>query len=467
MIIDRVYTPGLAQVAYLVADETAGVAAVIDPRRDIDVYLEWATARRLAITAILETHVHADFVSGARELAEATGATIYASEMGHTRFPHHPLSDGDLIEVGGLALQAFWTPGHTPEHMSYLLIDRHDGGSGPSALFSGDLLFVGEVGRPDLLGEAHTRALAEELHQTLAHRLTPLDDAVVVYPGHTAGSSCGKKIGDAPQTTMGQERRFNYALRPETLGSRDGFIETIMAGMPTPPAYYPTMKRVNQVGPALLRDLPPGESFSPDDVARRIDAGALVVDARSTEAFARGHLPGSFYIGIDPDRVNWIGWLAPYDRELIIVVEDDAEFATVRTELRRIGLDTIGGYLAGGVDAWSRSGRELATTRTVTPAALQQRLTTANGLTVVDVRTIDEWRDGHIPGALHRFVGEIARNPTIPVSEDVEVAIACKSGYRSTVAVSLLEAQGRRNLIALTGGTDAWQATGLPVETAA
>jgi len=205
MIVDRIFTPGLAQVAYLVADEDAGILAVIDPRRDIDAYLDWASARGLMITAILETHVHADFVSGARELAAATGAPIYASRLGNQEFPHHTLDDGDLIAVGRVALQAFWTPGHTPEHMSYLLVDPVQGNR-PLALFSGDLLFVGEVGRPDLLGAEHTRVLAGHLYDTFVYRLTPLHDDVIVYPGHTAGSSCGKKIGDAPQTTMGYER---------------------------------------------------------------------------------------------------------------------------------------------------------------------------------------------------------------------------------------------------------------------
>jgi hydroxyacylglutathione hydrolase len=202
-IVDRVYTPGLAQVAYLVADEAAKVAAVIDPRRDIDTYLEWAADRDLRIEAILETHVHADFISGARELAAATGATVYASRRGAQEFPHHPLDDGDEVAVGRLRLRAFWTPGHTPEHLSHLLLDP-DARSDPIALFSGDVLFAGEIGRPDLLGPEQTQELANQLYDTVVNRLSQLPDDVTVYPGHTAGSPCGKKIGDAPQTTIGR-----------------------------------------------------------------------------------------------------------------------------------------------------------------------------------------------------------------------------------------------------------------------
>lgn len=241
MIIDRVFTPGLAQVAYLVADEHAGDVAVIDPRRDVEVYLSWADARALRISAILETHVHADFVSGAHDLARASGAPIFTSRLANQDFQHHPLDDGDEVTIGTLILRALWSPGHTPEHLSYLLIHPEHGESGV-ALFSGDALFVGEVGRPDLLGETETQRLANQLYETVVQRFAPLDNAVVVYPGHTAGSACGKKIGDAPHTTIGEEKRANYAFQAQ---SRDAFVSMVLEGMPQPPTYYPVLKRVN------------------------------------------------------------------------------------------------------------------------------------------------------------------------------------------------------------------------------
>jgi hydroxyacylglutathione hydrolase len=347
--------------------------------------------------------------------------------------------------------------------MSYLLIDPAQRPE-PLALYSGDLLFVGEVGRPDLLGAEHTRHLAEQLYETFAHRLAPLPDDVIVYPGHTAGSSCGKKIGDAPHTTLGQERRFNYALQPSALASSDAFITAVLSGMPTPPTYYPTMKRVNKTGPALLSELPAGQPLSPEEVEHMLAAGALVIDARSPQAFLQGHLPGSYFAGDDPDFVNWAGWLAPYGRQLILIVDDEARFYEARTELRRIGLDTVAGYLAGGVAAWRASGRALASIPEITPDSLYQRLQAAPELAVLDVRTADEWRRGHIPNAAHRFVGEIAQGATIPVNGARELAITCASGYRSAVAISLLGAQKRWNLVNVAGGMNAWLAAGLPVE---
>ncbi|MDP9471557.1 MAG: MBL fold metallo-hydrolase [Chloroflexota bacterium] len=252
MMLERFFTPGLAQVAYGIADVDTGVAAVIDPRRDVAVYTDWAAAHGLRIVAILETHIHADFVSGAGELA-ATGATVYASWFGDQTFPHQSLADGEEVAVGNLCLRALWTPGHTPEHLAYLLIDPARGPN-PAALFSGDALFVGEVGRPDLLGEEQTRTLAKHLYRTVTGRLSRLDDALVVYPGHTAGSACGKQIGDAPTTTIGQEKRFSYAFQAR---SPDAFVRMVLDGMPKPPSYYPILKRVNRDGAAPLATLQP------------------------------------------------------------------------------------------------------------------------------------------------------------------------------------------------------------------
>lgn len=467
MIVDRIFTTGLAQVAYLVADEQSGEVAVIDPRRDVDDYLAWAETRGLRITAILETHVHADFVSGACELAAATGAPIFASRLGEVAFPHQPLDDGDEVQIGPLTLRSFWTPGHTPEHLAFLLFapKRSDN---PIALFSGDALFVGEVGRPDLLGEEQTRGLAEQLYHTIGKRLSQLPDDVVVYPGHTAGSSCGKKIGDAPQTTIGQERRFNYAMQPKALASQEAFIETVLANMPVPPTYYPTMKRVNKLGPSLLREIPEGAALAPGEVERRVAAGALLVDARSPEAFVRGHITSSFFGGNQSDFINWVGWRAPYDREVILVLDDEHRYPDLLTELRRIGIDTVAGYLAGGVAAWERSGHAVVKVPTITVEALQTRLADANGsheFVLLDVRSADEWRSGHVDGAVHRFVGEIARGADIPVNGAETIAVTCASGYRSTVAISLLEARGRNNLINVVGGMNSWQEADLPMET--
>lgn len=462
MIIERIFTPGLAQVAYLVADEAARQVAVIDPRRDVESYISWTEQHNMEIVAILETHVHADFVSGARQLTEEAGATVYASRLGAEEFPHEPLDDGDEVAVGGVKLRALWTPGHTPEHMSFLAIDPARGDE-PVAIFTGDALFVGEVGRPDLLGEKETRRLAEQLYETVANRFSTLNDALVVYPGHTAGSACGKKIGDAPTTTIGQEKGFNYAFQ---IRDKDAFIETVLEGMPKPPSYYPILKRVNKAGATLLSDLPDGDALTPDEVAARQEAGALIIDARSPEAFGAGHIPGAMFAGLGPDFSTWMGWLAPYDRDLILVLdpqEGAARFEEARTELRRIGLDRVAGYLDGGMAAWQAEDRDVVTLPQMPVQDLADRLAgSQDGLTVLDVRSDEEWRDGHIAGAAHRYAGEILQGAEPPVDGASQVAMVCGSGYRSSVASGILQARGFRNLINITGGMGAWNAERLP-----
>lgn len=457
MILDRVFTPGLAEVAYLVADEAAGEVAVIDPRRDIDAYLAWARERGLRITAILETHVHADFVSGARELAAATGATIYASRLGDTEVPHTPLDDGDEVAVGALRLRALWTPGHTPEHLAYLLYDPAQGET-PVALYSGDVLFAGEIGRPDLLGPEAQQRLIVQLFDTVEQRLKALPDDLVVYPGHTAGSPCGKRIGDAPQTTIGQERAANYAFNQP---DREHFVRSVMAEMPKPPAYYPMMKRVNKVGPALLRDLPAAQPLSATDVAAQQEAGALIIDARPAAAFAQGHIPGAVTLPLGPSFAIWAGWLTPHDREIILVLETGEQFAEAQTELRRIGIDRVAGYLAGGMAAWPRAGFPQAFLETIQPAELAARFADYR---VLDVRDQSEFAGGHLPGATNAPAGNLAQGAAAPAAVEGETAIICGSGYRSALAASLLQQRGATGIVNVAGGMTAWQAAGLPLE---
>ncbi len=459
MIIDRVFTPSLAQVAYLVADETTGDLAVIDPRRDIQACLDWASEHSLRISAILETHVHADFVSGAPELAAATGAPLYASRQGQQDFPHTPLDDGDEVRVGTLILRAIATPGHTPEHLSYLLINPAQGPE-PVALFSGDALFVGEVGRPDLLGESQTKTLASQLYTTVSETLSGLPDALTVYPGHTAGSSCGRKIGDSPTTTIGDEKRFNYAFRPK---SEDEFISTVLSGMPLAPTYYPELKRVNKEGAAPIESLKPGSALSTEEVTERVRSGALVIDGRGQDAFGEGHIPGSVALGLGPNFLTWAGWLAPYDRSLILVLDDPAQYPDAVRELRRIGLDQVDGFLDGGIAAWKATGHPVEPLAQITVDGLRARLEEeASPPLVLDVRREDEWEEGHIEGAGHRFAGEIAQGASIPFDPGQETAIICGTGYRSSLVASLLQARGHTSLINVSAGMEAWNEASLP-----
>jgi hydroxyacylglutathione hydrolase len=460
MELTRFYTPGLAQVAYGVADPRTKQAAIIDPRRDVDEYLTWASDRGYGIVAILETHVHADFVSGARELAEATGAPVYAGRIGQTAFPHQPLDDGDTVPVGQLTLQALWSPGHTPEHLSYLLFDPRRGDAAV-ALFSGDVLFAGEVGRPDLLGEEAQQRLVRQLYETVTDRLAALPDDLIVHPGHGAGSPCGKKIGDAARTTIGQEKYFNYAFNT---GSREAFIDAIMAGMPRPPAYYPAMKRVNREGPALLRDLPAGEPRSPEEIEARQAAGTLIIDARDAGEFAVGHIPDAVNVGLGASFAIWAGWLTPYDREVALVLPDDARYEEARTDLRRIGIDNVAGYLEGGMAAWRSSGRPVATVAEMSVAELASRLELEDDdLQVLDVRDATERAEGHILGSRHQFAGALAQGAAAGGDAEKPVAVICGTGYRSSLAASLLQRQGLTRVITVPEGMTGWQAANLPV----
>ena len=458
MIIERFYTPGLAQVAYGVADPASGRAAIIDPRRDVDDYLAWAASDGYEIVAILETHVHADFVSGSRELAEATGATVYAGRLGDTEFPHVPLDDGDIVRVGALRLRAFWTPGHTPEHVSYLLLDPAS--DTPVVMFSGDVLFAGEIGRPDLLGEEKLGGLVDQLYQTVTERLAALPDEAVVYPGHGAGSPCGKRIGDAAQTTIGQEKRFNYAFQAK---SKEAFVRAVMEGMPQPPAYYPTMKRVNKVGPALLRDLPRGGSLSPDELAALQAGGGLVIDARDAAEFAAAHVPGSVSVGLGSSFAIWAGWLAPYERQVALVLPDDGRYDEALRELRRIGIDAVAGFLDGGMEAWLASGRPSAFLGEISVEELARRIgQNSDGLRVIDVRDAAEWAAGHVAGAANVAAGSIVRGDANLELNGKTAAVICGTGYRSAVAASVLQQRGMERIATVPGGMSAWVEAGLP-----
>lgn len=460
MIIDRVFSPGLAQVAYLIADEQTGEVAVIDPRRDVEAYLEWAQERGFRITAILETHVHADFVSGALELHHATGAPVFSSLLGDQEFEHVALRDGDRVAVGRLSLEVRWTPGHTPEHLVFLLLDPEHGDA-PQAMFSGDLIFAGEIGRPDLLGSAQTAKLASQLFQTLTSRIADLPDSLLIYPGHTAGSSCGKKIGDAATTTLGAERRFTYAYQ---YSDEAAFVDAVMSEMPAPPPYYPHMKVVNRVGPALLDALPTASALTAEQVTAIVANGGLVIDARDERSFDAGHMRGSFYAGSRSDFVAWAGWKAPYDREIVLLLDRDEEFAFFANELHRIGIDTVAGYLAGGIEVWIASGGAIDKLEVLSPERFEALLQSEPEAQLIDVRTRDEWKSGHIPHARNEFAGDLSAGAEVDLGADELVLLTCATGYRSRVAASLLQARGLTRLVQLDGGMDAWDAAGLPVE---
>ncbi len=442
MHLERFVSPGLAQFSY--ALESGHEAVIIDPRRDVDVYLAYLQQRRARLVAILETHIHADYASGARELAAATGAPLYLSahDAGETyqyAFDHVEMSDGDEVEAGDLRLVACHTPGHTPEHLSFLLYEKSRCGQ-PLALFSGDFVFVGSLGRPDLLGEEAKRSLAHQLFHSVHKRIEGLPDGLLVYPGHGAGSLCGANLSERPLTTLGYERFCNVFWEDE---AEERFVERILSTVPEFPDYYRRMKLLNSAGAPLLSQIPGCRELDLDEFSSEADNGAVVVDLRPPEAFGGGHIPGSINIGAGPSFGLWAPWVVSYDKPLLLVGEDTEP---ARRALVRVGLDEIRGVLRGGFGAWVASGKPFATLPLV-PA--QQ----SAGRLVVDVRSPAEYALGHIDGSVSIPAGVIAGR-----AEELQgkkVAVICGGGYRSAIAASLLKRAGVEDVVNLAGGMSA------------
>jgi hydroxyacylglutathione hydrolase len=459
MVVQTVESEGLAHLSYILADRRAGVCAVIDPRRDIDTYLNVTAAQELRITHVLETHIHADFVSGAKELAEVTGAQL-CTGPGDYAFPHTPLRDGDEIEIGTIHLDAIPTPGHTPEHIC-LLVSVGQPRPSPVAVFTGDTLFAGEVGRPDLLGPDAAAPLAHQLFQSLHGRLMALDDTIIVYPSHGAGSPCGANIGDATVTTIGYERRANPRLRTR---NEARFVQEILALQTPFPAYYPRMKRVNTMGPEPLGGIPFVRPLPPDEFqTTAADADALVVDVRQPEAFAGAHIPGALNIPLQNGFALWAGWLIGPGQKLLLVPSNPQDIDVAQRRLLRVGL-CAAAYLQGGMGRWLDAGKPFETTRQMSSAELRDLLASSpDGLQLLDVRTSEEWADGHLPSAMHAFL------PSLPqfcaqLDTDKPVAVYCDSGFRASMGASIMQRLGFRQVASLAGSVRAWRAAGLPLE---
>jgi len=459
MEFKQFYLGCLAQASYLIGSD--GEAAVVDPRRDVDVYLDEARARGLVIRHVIETHLHADFVSGHRELAERTGAKIYFGAAARAAFPHVAVRDRDEIRMGAVTLRFLETPGHTPESVSVLVFDGPVSGD-PKAVLTGDTLFIGDVGRPDLLGaRVGAEELAGQLYDSLHGKLLALPDSVEVYPGHGAGSLCGRNISNETSSTIGQQRRFNYALRPMP---REEFVALMTTDLPEAPAYFSRDARINREGPAKLAELPVPSALPPEAFAERARSGAWVVDVRGPAEFAAGHVPGSLHIGLGGQFASWAGALVAPETPLVLVTDDEGQVAEARTRLARVGLENVVGYLDGGVLAWDREGRPLARTEQVGVDELHARITEASAAQVLDVRRPAEWRAGHIAGARHIPLSELAARAG-DLDPKRPVAVVCASGYRSSIAASVLERQGFSAAINVVGGMTAWNGAKYDVST--
>jgi hydroxyacylglutathione hydrolase len=470
MILKRFYDEKLAQASYLVGCDATGEALVVDPNRDPEPYLAAARAEGLAITHVTETHVHADFVSGARELARRAGAALLLSGEGDAEWGYTYaraegatlLRDGDAFRVGSVRLDVLHTPGHTPEHLTFLVTDGA-AADRPMGAFTGDFVFVGDVGRPDLLERAvnvagsATRA-AHDLFASI-RRFAALPDYLQLWPGHGAGSACGKSLGAVPQTTLGYEKLFNRAFQER---DEEAFVATILAGQPEPPRYFAQVKRINRDGPPLLGGFPRPERLDPSRLAEVLAAGAPVVDTRPTAEYGAGFVPGTLNVPLNRAFSTWAGWLLPYGRDFYLLA-DHARIGEASRDLAFIGLDRVAGcFPLQAVQAWRDAGGDLGTLPQTTAVVLARRMRRGE-VSVVDVRGRAEWEAGHLPGVPNVPVG-LLPDHLGELSTDKPIVVQCQGGARSAIAASILKAAGFRDVVNLAGGFAEWQREGLPVE---
>ncbi|HEV2882546.1 MAG TPA: rhodanese-like domain-containing protein [Pyrinomonadaceae bacterium] len=463
MYFKQFYLSCLAHASYMIGSE--GEAAVVDPQRDVEQYIAESAAQGLKIKYVIETHLHADFVSGHCELAARTGAEIIYSRHANAAFPHRAVRDGDEVNVGRVTLRFIETPGHTPESMSVLVIDR-DVSAEPQKVLTGDTLFIGDVGRPDLSGSrGHTaEAMAATLYESLHDKLLKLDDTVEVFPAHGAGSMCGRNISKETSSTIGQQRKFNYALAAMP---KDEFVRMMTTNMPAAPTYFSRDAEINRTGAPALEALPRLESLTPGEVESLMRQGALVLDVRAANVYGESHIHGSLNIGLGGQFASWAGSLIAPEMPLILVAENEAKAEEAVLRLARVGLENVRGFLRGGMDAWLQAGRATSTIQQITVAELRRRTQEELDLQIVDVRRPAEYESGHATRARLAPLSELHANPLDWLDPARPVAVICAGGYRSSAAASLLESRGFRQLFNVTGGTSAYVEAGYPVETEA
>jgi hydroxyacylglutathione hydrolase len=459
MFFKHVYETGLAQASYLVGCQATGEAIVIDPKRDIDTYLEIAEQENLKITHIAETHIHADFLSGSRELANATGAEIYLSDEGGNdwqyHFPHIGLKDKDTFKVGNLLFEVMHSPGHTPEHISFILTDTASSNH-PVMIFTGDFVFVGDVGRPDLLEKAAGIKGTQEIgaHQMFnsLKKFKTLPDHIQVWPGHGAGSACGKALGAVPSSTVGYEKLTNWALSIE---DENQFVKILLDGQPEPPKYFAMMKKLNKVGPRILGSIPHPGRFSLQQFENAVKENVTIIDTRDKLSFAGGHFPGSINIQDNSSFSTWAGWMLEYDRPFLLVARDSRIEALTKA-LIRIGLDNIVGYV-NDMDKIANAGYQTETINQITVQQLKDR---KENFLFLDVRGYAEFNAGHIEDALNIHAGYL-KDHIDKLPKDRKIVVHCAGGDRSAIAASLLKRNGYDNIYNLTCGMNGWKQAGL------
>lgn len=464
MYFQHIYDKTLAQSSYFIGCQKAGVAAVIDPKRDVDTYLAIAQEQKMRITHILETHIHADFLAGSRELAALTGAAMYLSDEGGAdwqyEFDHVGLKEGSRIQVGNLEFEVLHTPGHTPESISFLLTDK-PASKKPVMLFTGDFVFVGDIGRPDLLEKA---AGLKGTQETGAHQMfmslkkfSALPSYVQVWPGHGAGSACGKALGAVPSTTTGYELVRNWAFRFEQ--DEEGFVQYLLADQPEPPKYFAMMKKLNKVKRPLLTEVPTLKMLDTVSLQQGLDKGYKLIDTRDKTVFAKGYIPGSINIQNNNSFNTWAGWFLDYETPFILLA-DPAQLDDITRKLMRIGLDNIYGYIPS-IKVWEEADGKLEQEALISLDEFKT-LYQNNGIQIVDLRGATEYAAGHIKGADHVFIGSLPNNLN-RISKDKKVVIHCQGGDRAAIGYTLLARQGYRNIFNFSEGMNKWLQENNPV----
>lgn len=459
MFIQRYYLECLSHASYMVADQRTKAAAVIDPRRDIDIYINDAKEHGFKIKHVILTHFHADFVAGHIELRDKVGASIYLGANAKAEFDFEPLGNGNSIELGDVRLEAMETPGHTPEGITLLVFDETEDKNNPNAIFSGDTLFIGDVGRPDLLASigVTARELAEMLYDSLQNKIMSLPDKTLVYPAHGAGSMCGKALSDQAFSTLGEQKLHNYALQPM---SKEQFINMIEADQPDAPAYFGYDALLNRQERASLDELTEQsmKALDLDSVLTLQRSGTHVVDVRSANQFAGAHLNGSINIGIDGRFATWAGTILSHDASIIIIAETDRNEEAI-TRLGRIGFHNVKGYLKGGMEFLKDRPNLISQTQRVSAASIGSL---QGKTTLVDIRTKNEWQAGHIEKSINIPLNHLNENME-ELSETDNLIVYCQGGYRSIIAASLFEKSGKCNVFDLAGGYQAWASSKRPV----
>jgi hydroxyacylglutathione hydrolase len=465
MLLKYFYDPYLAQASYMVGCQETGEALVIDPARDVTPYLHAAEAEGLRIVAVTETHIHADFVSGVRELAAQTGARLYLSDMGDADWKYAfsdsetiMLHDGDSWMLGNIRIQAIHTPGHTPEHLIFQITDTR-AADRPMGLFMGDCLFVGDVGRPDLLenaaGVTGTKEIGARGQFANVQRLNSMPDYLQIWPGHGAGSACGKALGAVPSTTLGYEKLFNPAFQ---FTDESAFVDWLLSGQPETPRYFARMKQVNKSGPMLLSILPIPKRLTDEDVLHELIHETLVIDTRDSDLFAAGHLLGTVNIPASSNRFStYLGWYVDYDKPTYLIA-DEGHIPDLLSRLRAIGVDMIPGYFTPD---WVEQGN--STVKRISPYEADELLKGQKAY-LLDVRGASEYAESHIPGAHHRHMAAVLDHLS-ELPRETPLIVQCGAGIRSQVVASLLQRAGFTNVLNLGGGIDAWKKAGLPTET--